>query len=146
MNILKMNINLMDLLPNDLVEYINYYNSINTIINAWIRYKAKIYIAIILLQKLNSEPYINVMSPHTCAILEYSIKYAPKNQLVIINDANSLLYNEILLKILQSLYEDQYTGGPGAKYYNKIEQIVNKYLILLDMPEDVMENIHLFII
>ena len=132
--------NYMDLLPEDIKNYIYSFAPLNIIIKSWRIYERKKNVSTSLLQKLNADTYINVMNPNTCIILRYCLKF------ISINAANNQLYYEIMYKIIAGLFDDRYTGGRGAIHYNETEVLFHKYLVKLNFNDDDIANIHTYLL
>lgn len=63
---------------------------------------------------------INSMLPETAIEIEYCIKHAN------IRYYNCDIWEEFIEEIKGSLWKDEFTGGPGAKYHNRVEIAKNK--------------------
>lgn len=68
----------------------------------------------------NMNNSVNVISKEASDIIEFIT-----NRITTCNRCNSRFWKKFIEDILLSLQDEQYTGGPGAKYYNKIEENVD---------------------
>ena len=112
-----------DNLPLDLRVYIlsiryNIRNkSAEIIYKSWKKYIIADNLAIELAQKLqlDQDGNIKISIPETSKILNMCIK-------IIKQKKNWWFWNIILENLKYGLFIEEYTGGPGATYYNKTEQ------------------------
>ena len=111
----------MDLLPEDLLNHIDNINQAKIIRNAWKIYLIKKRVSLVLLNILVALPEINAMSRYTGDVLAYCLKFV-----TIHGDYD--LYNLLLLKLDYAVVIDEYTGGQGAVYYNRVEELYQQYV------------------
>jgi hypothetical protein len=57
---------------------------------------------------------IDTMLPRTSLIVEYCTKHANYN-------IGENTWNYLMIRLKQDLWENEYTGGPGAKFHNQID-------------------------
>ena len=114
----------MDLLPEDLLNHIDHINQAKIIRNAWKIYLIKKRVSLVLLNILVALPEINAMSRYTGDVLAYCLKFV-----TIHGDYD--LYNLLLLKLDYAVVIDEYTGGQGAVYYNRVEELYQQYVKIL---------------
>lgn len=67
---------------------------------------------------------INCMIPETAIEIEYCTKYAN------IRYYNWDIWEEFIEEIKDSLWRNEFTGGPGAKYHNRVEIAKNKLILI----------------
>lgn len=107
------------LLPSELSDYI--YNirdtdAITKIQKMWHKFQAPKIVAQKLCENLSTEPEgLSVMNPETATILEYTAR-------ILSGKENHNIWVDFLETVNSELYIDQYTGGPGAKYYNRCDK------------------------
>ena len=111
----------MDLLPEDLLNHIDHISQAKIIRNAWKIYLIKKRVSLVLLNILVALPEINAMSRYTGDVLAYCLKFV-----TIHGDYD--LYNLLLLKLDYAVVIDEYTGGQGAVYYNRVEELYQQYV------------------
>lgn len=68
----------------------------------------------------NTSNSVNVTRKEASDIIEFIA-----NRITTCNRCNSRFWKKFIRDILLSLQDEQYTGGPGAIYYNKIEKNVD---------------------
>ena len=69
---------------------------------------------------------ISVMIPQMAQITEFCVK-------VLSGKENPQFWKAVLEKLTEKLWLDQYSGGPGAKYYNRTEVAVDKLCLKFNM-------------
>ena len=119
--------NYLELLPQELVDYI--YQIIARQIDAahkfqkcWKKYRAPKIVAAQLRDSVyeefrtfpGMESEIDVMNPYTADVIVYSAK-------VLSGREERHKWIMFLRRVEQGLWENQWTGGPGARYYNRSE-------------------------
>ena len=132
--------NYLELLPQELVDYI--YQIIARQIDAahkfqkcWKKYRAPKIVAAQLRDSVYEdplpgiEPGINVMNPSTSAVIVYAAK-------VLSGREEKHEWVLFLSRVAHGLWEDQYTGGPGARYYNRSEIALEVLKTKFNVPHD----------
>lgn len=123
--------NRLESLPRELREYI--YDLRDVILSdtatkiqkKWLKYRAPKVAA----EQLRDSVYelmttdadgleIDVMNPHTVQVIEYVAT-------VLSGKEERYEWTLFLSAITRGLWEDQFTGGPGARYYNRTEIALN---------------------
>ena len=111
----------MEWLPVELVQHIGMMNASGVISSAWRRYLAKKEASVVILTNLASLPDINAMSPYTCDVMAHCLRFVSAR-----GDYN--LYNRLFAKLNYAVMIDEYSGGRGALYYNKTNELYDLYL------------------
>jgi len=114
--------NRLNILPADIHEYIFFIRDQRLVIliqKKWRKYHApKIVAADLLASCYSSRPGIYasvlVMEPHTAGVMEYIVK-------VLSGKEDRTIWNTFLEDIEYALFEDQFSGGPWAQYYNRTD-------------------------
>lgn len=63
---------------------------------------------------------INPMLPETASEIEYCADNA------CLSEQSSWWWQELVEQVREALWLDEFTGGPGAVYYNRVESAVEK--------------------
>jgi hypothetical protein len=118
-----------DVLPRELQNYIKMHVAVQQIQRIWrgrnACSKEALYIARKYVDRsldntiigVGGVPHhnINSMMPETAIEIEYCTKHAN------IRYYNWNIWEELIEEIKHSLWIDEFTGGPGAKYHNRVE-------------------------
>ncbi len=98
-------------------------NSSILIQNTWNKYLAKIenVIEVALELEVNVDGIFLVSSPSTSRIMEYCAK--------VVNRKHHRAFWEFIIEQIQiGLFREEFTGGPGAIYYNRTEIACDKLI------------------
>ena len=115
----------------------------NMIQKLWFRYNSRFTALILLSNKCyyyheDNNPIIDISCKKTAEIIEYIAKKLTEE-----NQNNSSYYSNkwynFLNDISEGLDEEEYIGGPGAVYYNRVENAYNT--IIIKMMFRNMDNI-----
>lgn len=100
-------------------------NAASKIQRWWKKYLARKFVLTGLFENLiQNDLYINAMDPHTTQVMKFALK-------VLTGKENTDLWFRYFAMMCNGLLMDRYSGGPGAMYYNQIEnahvEIMNRF-------------------
>jgi hypothetical protein len=137
--------NYWDYLPNDLQTYILQLRAelraVVTLQKNWRRHPAirsKLLAKSLLVPRDIDQQWIrmSVMSPDTASALEYCAKHSGMGY--------PEFWTGFCVTVLDELIMDQYSGGPGAPYYNRCETAHE--ILVLKYDTDHVMSLHMFMI
>ena len=111
-------------LPSDIQTYIYQIRLANQLQNSWNKYCQPKIIAMELAKIAWNGDYeldvyeLDVYNPYTCKIIEYTAR-------TLTGKENAEFWYQWIEFIDFSLQIDEFTGGPGSKYYNRSEIAYN---------------------
>lgn len=110
--------NRLELLPKELCNYIYFLRDTNAIIKIqkrWQKYRAPKIIAMTLACGCYSqyESLPDISSPHTANVMEYMLN---------VLSGKEKGWHSFFIDMEEVLLRDEYMGGPGAIYYDRIER------------------------
>ena len=131
-------------LPDTLKEYIfelrdnEIVRNVKIIQRAWLRYNAKMCTFIEITEKCyywntyhpEDPPIFQIFDLTTASIIEFIEKRIKKTDTVV---CSSSMWKQLFYDIYDGLIMDMYSGGPGAKFYNRTETAFYNILTTLDI-------------
>jgi len=121
--------NRLELLPKEISNYIYFLRDTNAIIKIqkrWHKYQAPKIIAMTLASGCYSliDSMPDISSPHTANVIEYMVN---------VLSGREEGWDSFFIDMEQVLWRDEYMGGPGAIYYDRIEsgfmKIKTKFMV-----------------
>jgi len=131
-------------LPDDLKEHIYEFRdneivrNVKIIQRAWLRYDAKMWTFIEITEECyfwsslypTDPPIFQASDPTTASIIEFLGKRIKKTDKIV---CSSCIWNQLFNDIYDGIRMDMYSGGQGAKFYNRTETAFYNILTTLDL-------------